>query len=93
MVVRDGDGNTDDGIVLGASGLFVTRCAAGDAVTGGQILGTVHGPDGAVLETVRAAAGGYVMMLRHDFEVAAGDVAAIVAGTGGGAGTGGDGAA
>lgn len=81
VVVTDGNGDTDAGIAFRSSGFFVSRVAAGDTVEPGRPLGAVYDETGAELEIVRAGSAGVVMMLRHDYRVAAGDVAAIVAGT------------
>jgi predicted deacylase len=81
VVVTDGDGDTDAGIAFRSSGLFVARAAAGDTVEPGRPLGAVYDRTGAEREVVRAASAGVVMMLRHDYRVSAGEVAAVVAGT------------
>lgn len=79
VIVTGGDGDTDTGVLFTSPGAFVAAVAAGDRVTAGQALGTVHDDDGHQVETVRAASSGVVMMLRHDLRVTAGEVAAIVA--------------
>ncbi|MGI5227964.1 succinylglutamate desuccinylase/aspartoacylase family protein [Actinoallomurus sp. CA-142502] len=81
VVVTDGNGDTDAGIAFRSSGFFVSRVAAGDTVEPGRPLGAVYDQTGAEREIVRAVSAGVVMMLRHDYRVEVGDVAAIVAGT------------
>lgn len=74
-----GDGNTDAGMAAPMDGYMVTRVAAGEYVTEESIIADIVDIDGDVLKTVKAEREGYIMLLRRDAHVAAGDTICIVA--------------
>ena len=74
-----GDGNTDEGMAAPMDGYMVTRVGAGEYVTEECVIADIVDIDGAVLTTVRAERAGYIMLLRRDAHVTAGDTICIVA--------------
>ncbi len=77
-IIRDGSGDTDSGVLVEQEGYLLSRTEVGRDVARGELLGAVHGLDGALLQEIRSPESGLVMMLRHDCVVKPGDVAAIV---------------
>lgn len=74
-----GDGNTDAGITAPVGGYLVTACRTGQHVAAGTLIAEVvdlaRSPQGSVV----APHEGYVMLLRRDARVAAGDTVCIIA--------------
>ena len=79
VIVTGGDGDTDAGVICGAAGVFVAAVEAGELVVPQQTIGVIYNRAGAATAVVRSPVSGYVMMLRHEFEVTADDVAAVIA--------------
>lgn len=73
-------GNVDaDMQTVATRGLFVPRVRCGAPVARGQVLGTVHDIAGTVIEEVRAASDGWVIVLRRRPHVVPGDRVVAVA--------------
>lgn len=79
VLVTDGDGDTDTGVLAAATGRFVRCHEVGDSVQAGDRLGALHDDHGRETATVTTMEGGRIMMLRHEQRVFPGEVLAIVA--------------
>ena len=78
-----GDGNTDAGIAAPATGYLVVDCRVGDLVSCGDVIATIIDVEGAPLAPIVAPHAGFVMLLRRDARVSAGDTACILASSSG----------
>ena len=74
-----GDGNTDAGILSPVAGFMVTRVCTGDRVSRGDMIAEIIDQTNLGLAKISATHDGYVMLLRRDARVAAGDTVCIVA--------------
>lgn len=74
-----GNGNTDTGLVASLTGFLVTRVKIGDRVFGGEVIAEIIDISGIVLSTLSATQTCYIMLLRRDAKVCAGDTICITA--------------
>jgi len=74
-----GEGDLDDAINCRNSGMFFSDLSIGDRVKEGDVLGTVRGLDGRILETVRASQSGVVVLLRATPRLFGGELVAALA--------------
>lgn len=74
-----GDGNTDTGLVASLDGFLVTRVKIGDRVFIGEVIAEIIDISGVVLSTLSATQTCYIMLLRRDAKVCAGDTICITA--------------
>lgn len=74
-----GDGNTDKGLVAPTEGFLVTHLNVGERVSRGEVIAEIIDISGVVLSTVRATRNSYIMLLRRDAKISAGDTICITA--------------
>jgi len=74
-----GSGNTDAGLVASDDGYLVTRVHVGDLVPSGEVIAEIIDITGVVLSTLYATQTSYIMLLRRDARVIAGDTICITA--------------
>ena len=74
-----GSGDLDQALNCTCSGMFFGCRTIGDRVKQGDDLGVVRGLDGRVLETVRVAEGGVLVLLRATPRIFAGELVAALA--------------
>jgi predicted deacylase len=79
VLVVEGDGNTDEGIVTSTAGYFCTQAEVGFSVVEGELLGEVLDQNGLKCESVHSPGSGIVMLMRRATQVSVGDTLAIIA--------------
>jgi predicted deacylase len=86
ILLVEGDGNTDEGLVSPAAGFFVTATDVGQRIRSGDLIGRVVEQSGRTTHELRSEVDGVVMLLRRHARIQVGDTLAIVARATSGAG-------